>query len=207
MAGQTGLKVSGNLSTSTARSGRPTNVVHTSRIVSTFRIADTRRTDRDARGASDLPMSKLCNRRRDKRSAKTPRTDIAFQLALLADCLKRSTRHRKQGLDSPTPTDRDDVFQACNGNGSKCGAHTTCAFPPRHEARARWLTLGTTSIAVSRSTPSDASGGMSRLPFGCKPPEPSHRAKNWHQTGTGRARNDEGLATAQPLTLVHFGGP
>ena len=109
MAGKTRLEVSGNLSTSTARSGRPMNVAHASRIVSTFRIADVRRTDRDARGASDSPVSKLCNRRRDMRRANTPRTDIALQLALLVVGLKRSTRHGKQGSDSPTPTDRDDV--------------------------------------------------------------------------------------------------
>lgn len=109
MAGKTRLEVSGNLSTSTARSGRPMNVAHASRIVSTFRIVDVRRTDRDARGDSDSPASKLCNRWRDMRRAKTPRTDIAFQFALLAVGLKRRMRQGEEGSDSPTPTDRDDV--------------------------------------------------------------------------------------------------
>ena len=170
--------------------------LHASRIVSTFRIADACRTDRDARGASDSPMSKLRNRRRDTRSAKTPRTDIAFQLALLAANSKRSTRHGKQRSDSPTPTDRDDVSRPATAT-VRSAERTRHAWSHQNMKLVQDGSRSAPRASRCRGpTPSDASGGMSRLSLGCKPPEPSHRAKNWQQTGTDRARNDEGLATA-----------
>lgn len=130
----------------------------------------------------------------ETREAREPTSHFSWRYSQLVSSAARATGSKFGQSD---PYDRVDVSWPVTATVRVGGAHTTCVGPPpKHEARARWLTLGTTSIAMSRSTPSDASGGMFRLSFGCKPSEPSHRAKNWHQTGTGRARNDEGLATA-----------
>ena len=131
----------------------------------------------------------------ETREAREPTSHFSWRYSQLVSSAARATGSKFGQSD---PYDRVDVSWPVTATVRVGGAHTTrhAWAPPKHEARAGWFTLSTTSIAMSRSTPSGACGGTSSHSFGCKPPEPSHRAKNWHQTGTGRARNHEGLATA-----------